>query len=44
MSQKQGLVKCLLKRAQLQLNSKQANKTLQTSKIMKALKKNDYPK
>ena len=44
MSQKQGLVKCLLKRAQLQLNSKQANKTLQTSKIMKALKRNDYPK
>ena len=44
MSQKQGLVKCLSKRAQLQLNSKQASKTLETSKIMEALKKNDYPK
>ena len=44
MSQKQGLVKCLLKRAQSQLNSKRANKTLETSKIMEALKKNDYPK
>ena len=30
--------------AQLQLNSKRANKTLETSKIMEALKKNDYPK
>ena len=39
MSQKQGLVKCLLKRAS-QLNSKRANKTLETSKIMEALKKN----
>ena len=44
MSQKQGLVKCLLKRAQSQLNSKRANKTLDTSKIMEALKKNDYSK
>ena len=44
MSQKQGLAKCLLKRAQSQLNSKQVNKTLETSKIMEALKKNDYPK
>ena len=44
MSQKQGLVKCLLKRAQSQINSKRANKTLETSKIMEALKKNDYPK
>ena len=44
MSQKQGLVKCLLKRAQSQLSSKRANKTLKTSKIMEALKKNDYPK
>ena len=44
MSQKQGLVKCLLKRAQSQLNSKRANKTLETSKIMEALKRNDYPK
>ena len=35
MSQKQGPVKCLLKRAQSQLN---------TSKIMEALKKNDHPK
>ena len=43
-SQKQGLVKCLLKRAQSQLNSKRAYKTSETSKIMKALKKNDYPK
>ena len=41
-SQKEGLVKCLLKRAQSQLNSKQVNKTLETSKIMEALKKNDY--
>ena len=32
------------KRAQSQLNSKRANKTLETSKIMEALKKNDYPK
>ena len=30
------------KRAQSQLNSKRANKTLETSKIMEALKKNDY--
>ena len=30
--------------AQSQLNSKQANKTLETSKIMEALKKNDYSK
>ena len=44
MSQKQGLVKCLLKRAQSQLNSKRTNKTLETSKFMEALKKNDYPK
>ena len=44
MSQKQGLVKCLLKRAQSQLNYKRANETLETSKIMEALKKNDYPK
>ena len=44
MSQKQGLVKCFSKRAQSQLNSKQANTTLETSKIMEALKKNDYPK
>ena len=44
MSQKQGLVKCLLKRAQSQLNFKQVNKTLETSKIMEALKKNDYRK
>ena len=44
MSQKQGLVTCLLKRAQSQLNSKRANKTLETSKIMEALKKNDYSK
>ena len=44
MSQKQGLAKCFLKRAQSQLNSKRANKTLETSKIMEALKKNDYPK
>ena len=44
MSQKQGLVKCLLNRAQSQLNSKRPNKTLETSKIMEALKKNDYPK
>ena len=43
MSQKQGLVKSLLKRAQSQLNSKRANKTSETSKIKKALKKNDYP-
>ena len=43
MSQKQG-VKCLLKRAQSQLNSTQANKTLETSKILEALKKNDYRK
>ena len=44
MSQKQGLVKCLLKRVQSQLNSKRVNKTLETLKIMEALKKNDYPK
>ena len=44
MSQKQRLVKCLLKRAQSQLNSKRTNKTLETSKIMEASKKNDYPK
>ena len=44
MSHKQGLAKCLLKRAQSQLNSKLANKTLETSKIMETLKKNDYPK
>ena len=44
MSQKQGLAKCLLKTAQSQLNSKQVNKTLETSRIMEALKKNDYPK
>ena len=44
MSQKQGLVKCVLKRAQSQLNSKQANKPLETLKIMEALKKNDHPK
>ena len=44
MSQKQGLVKCLLKRAQSRLNSKRASKTLETSKIMEALKKNDCPK
>ena len=44
MSQKQELVKCLLKRVQSQLNSNQAKKTLETSKIMEALKKNDYPK
>ena len=44
MSQKQGLVKCLLERAQSQINSKRANKTLETSKIMEALKRNDYPK
>ena len=44
MSQKQGLVKCLLKRAQSQLNFKRTNTTLETSKIMEALKKNDYPK
>ena len=31
-------------RAQSQLNSKRDNKTLETSKIMEALKKNDYPK
>ena len=43
MSQKQGLVKCLLKRAQSQLNNEQPNKTLETSKIMEALKRNDYP-
>ena len=43
MSQKQGLVKCLLKKAQSQLNSKRANKTLETSKIMEALKNIDYP-
>ena len=42
-SQKQGLVKCLLERAQSQF-SKQANKTLETSKVMKVFKKNDYPK
>ena len=35
---------CLLERAQSQLNSKRANKTLETSKIMETLKKNDYPK
>ena len=44
MSQKQGLVKCLLKRDQSQLNFKRTNKTLETSKIMEALKKKDYPK
>ena len=44
MSQKQGLVKCLLNRAQSLLNSNRANKTLETSKIMEALKKNHYPK
>ena len=44
MSQKQGLAKCLLKTAPSQLNSKQVNKTLETSRIMEALKKNDYPK
>ena len=44
MSQKQELVKCLLKRAQSQLNSKRENKTLASSKIIEALKKNDYPK
>ena len=44
MSQKQGLVKCLLKSAQSQLNSKRPNKTLETSKNMKSLKKNDYTK
>ena len=32
------------KRAQSQLNSKRANKTLETLKIMEALKKNDYSK
>ena len=36
MSHKQGLVKCRLKRTQSQSNFKQANKTLKTSKIMKA--------
>ena len=44
MSQQQGLVKSLLKIAQSQLNSQQANKILETSKIMEALKKNDYLK
>ena len=44
LSQKKGFVKCLLKRAHSQLNSKQVNKTLETSKIMEALKKNNYPK
>ena len=44
MSQKQRLVKCLLKSAQSQLNSKRPNKTLETSKNMKSLKKNDYTK
>ena len=39
-----GLIKCLLKKAQSQLNSMRANKTLETSKVMEALKKNDYPK
>ena len=43
-SQNQELLECLLERAQSQLNSKQENKTLETSKIMEALKKNDYPK
>ena len=43
MSQKQGLVKCLLKRAQSQLNSKRANKTLEISKIMEALKRMIIP-
>ena len=41
-SQKQGLIKCLIKRGQSQLSCKQANKTLETSKIMEALKKHDY--
>ena len=44
MSQKKGLEKCLLKRAQSQLNSKRTNETLKTSKIMEALKNNDYSK
>ena len=44
MSQKQELVECLLQRAQSQLNSKRANKTLETLKIMEALKKNDCAK
>ena len=44
MSQKQELVKCLLKRAHSQFNSKRANITLESSKIIEALKKNDYPK
>ena len=39
MSQKQELTKGLLKRAQSQLNSKRTNKTLETSKIMEAFKK-----
>ena len=43
-SQKQELAKCLLKRVQSQLNSKQAKKIFETSKIMEVLKKNDYPK
>ena len=43
MRQKQGLVKCLLKRAQLQFNSKQVNNTLETSKIMEALKQMIIP-
>ena len=43
-SQKQGLIKCFLKRVQSELNSKQANKIFETSKIMEALKKNDYSK
>ena len=44
MSQKKGLGKCLLKRAQSQLNSKRTNETLETSTIMEALKNNDYSK
>ena len=43
MRQKQGLIKCLLKRAQLQFNSKQVNNTLETSKIMEALKQMIIP-
>ena len=39
MSQKQGLVKCLLKRAQSQLNSKRANKNIRNFKNYRSFKK-----
>ena len=35
---------CFVKKSSITINSKWANKTLETSKIMEALKKNDYPK